>query len=319
MGFAVGVCGGFWGMGGGWIITPGLFTLGMPMNMAIGTGLAQIIGQSVASTLRHARLGNVDVKIAFIRIIGSMIGVEVGARLIEYLEHIGVIEKAIGIIYIIVLGAMATSIFVESTRAQHRIKKAQTSDDKDRDVVTINCHSKIYNIRIQPMISFPTSKITSLSIWVVLLVGFITGVLSGTLGVGGGFVGTPMFVYLLGVPTHIAVGTNVLSTLATSICGTFAHGLRQNVDIMVALIMLLGGTVGAQLGAISTKYAHGTQIRWLLGIAITIAFISVIIKLLGWAVISAVLILAMAGSMSIIILTYLIRGVMQKKATRTLE
>ena len=112
-------------------------------------------------------------------------------------------------------------------------------------------------------ISFPTSGIASISLWAVLGVGFITGFLCGTLGVGGGFIRMPMLIYVLGVPTHVAVGTDLFEIMISAGYGTLTHGIKGNVDIVMALVMQTGAAVGAQIGAVSTRFFSGPRIRLL--------------------------------------------------------
>lgn len=315
IGFTVGVCGGFWGIGGGWMVTPALFILGMPMHFAVGTDLAHIVGKSIVSTFRHAKFGNVDVRVALVMAAGTMVGVEVGATLIEYLEKIGQVDKVVSIIYVVFLGSLATFTFVESLSAKKKLKqRGIEAEGKIIDVVTADIAEKIQKIKIKPMIACPRSGIKSISAPFIVLIGLITGILAGFLGVGGGFIRMPLLVYLVGMPTHIAVGTDLLEIIITGSYGTFSHGLKQNVDIMVALIMLVGAAFGAQFGTFATRYVHGAQIRSLFSAGILVASISVALKLFGFVNMATILIFGMAIVICGIIMVYFVRGVLKDRA-----
>jgi uncharacterized membrane protein YfcA len=131
------------------------------------------------------------------------------------------------------------------------------------------------------MISFPTSGIAEISLWIVLGVGFFTGILAGFLGVGGGFIRMPMLVYFIGVPTHIAVGTDLFEIIISAGYGTLTHALKGNVDILVALVMQTGAAVGAQIGAASTTYVAGPRIRLLFSALPLIGVIIILVRLIS--------------------------------------
>ena len=131
------------------------------------------------------------------------------------------------------------------------------------------------------MISLPASGINSISIWSVLSVGFVTGILAGFLGVGGGFIRMPLLVYILGVPTHVAIGTDLFEIIFSAGYGTLTHAVKGNVDIMMALVMHTGAAIGAQIGAVSTRFFSGPRIRLLFSILPFIGAILVILRLLG--------------------------------------
>jgi uncharacterized membrane protein YfcA len=150
-----------------------------------------------------------------------------------------------------------------------------------KDVIAFEFVSRrMHSIKIWPMISFPQSGIASVSLWVVIGVGFVTGVLAGFLGVGGGFIRMPMLVYLIGVPTHVAVGTDLFEIIFSAGFGTLTHALKGNVDIMIALVMGTGAAVGAQIGAVSTRFFAGPRIRLLFSVLPLIGANMVLIRLL---------------------------------------
>jgi uncharacterized membrane protein YfcA len=138
---------------------------------------------------------------------------------------------------------------------------------------------RIQGINLPPMISLQASGIESISLWTVLVVGFLTGLLAGSLGVGGGFIRMPMLVYVVGVPTHIAVGTDLFEIMFSSGYGTLTHALKGNVDILMALVMHTGAAIGAQIGAVSTRFFIGPRIRLFFSVLPLIGAFLVIVRL----------------------------------------
>jgi uncharacterized membrane protein YfcA len=140
---------------------------------------------------------------------------------------------------------------------------------------------RVHSIKIPPMISFPASGIESISLWSILGVGLLSGFLAGMLGVGGGIVRMPMLVYLLGVPTHVAVGTDLFGIIFSAGFGTLTHAVKGNVDIIMALMMQTGAVIGAQIGAVSTQYFTGPRIRLFFSVLPFLGALLVLIRLLG--------------------------------------
>jgi uncharacterized membrane protein YfcA len=279
IGFLVGILGGFFGVGGGFIAGPLLFWTGMPINMVVGTDLAHMTGKSIVAAKRHRTLGHVDVKLGAIMVIGTIIGVEIGAQTIEVLEAAGSVDLVIGVAYIIILLIISYFTAWESIRALRMIRSERLDV---KDVVAFQSITRrMHGIKLWPMIAFPNSGISSVSLWVVLGVGLIGGILAGLLGVGGGFVRMPMLVYFIGVPTHVAVGTDLFEIVISAGFGTLTHALKGNVDIFVALVMHTGAAIGAQIGAVSTRYFAGPRIRLLFSALPLIGALLVLIRLLS--------------------------------------
>jgi uncharacterized membrane protein YfcA len=279
IGFLVGLLGGFFGVGGGFLAGPLMFWSGVPMNFVVGTDLAHMTGKSIVAAKRHRTLGHVDVKLGLLMIVGTVIGVEIGANIIEALEEAGNIDQVIGVTYIIILVIISVFTAWESIKA---IRMIRTEKLAVNEVVAFaHISRRVHTIRIWPMISLPGSGIAEISLWVVLGVGLITGILAGALGVGGGFIRMPMLIYLLGVPTHVAVGTDLFEIVFSAGYGTLTHALKGNVDVLMALVMHTGAAIGAQIGAMATRYFAGPRIRLLFSILPLIGALLVIIRLLG--------------------------------------
>jgi uncharacterized membrane protein YfcA len=282
IGFCVGVIGGFFGVGGGWLITPALNIFGFHMAFAIGTGLADIFGQSLGATKKHQRMGNIDWKLGAFSIFSSLFGFEAGSRVVLALEKAGEVGPIIRWCYVIFLAGLGSFMFYDyfvlhkrQLKRLEEVKKNRTVDAESR--VQLNgIAEKLHNINIPPMISFPKSKIEKVSFWVVVIIFLSTGFLSGILGIGGGFIILPTLVYLVGLPTILAVGTSLITVLATAAFGCLTYALDGRVEVFAAVFMLLGASIGAQIGATAVKFVKGYGIRLLFAIMIIFTSFSVI-------------------------------------------
>ncbi len=279
IGFCVGVIGGFFGVGGGWIITPALNIFGFHMAFAIGTGLSDIFGQSIGAIRKHQRMGNVDWKLGGISIVASLLGFEAGSRVVMALEKAGDVGTIVRWCYVVFLAGLGTFMFYDyfvlHGRQLKRLEEeaANGSHGAPRQLTIVE---KLHNIELPPIIAFPKSNIERVSIWVILAVFLGTGFLSGILGIGGGFIILPALVYLIGVPTVIAVGTSLMTVLATAAFGCFTYGLDGKVEVIAAMLMLLGASIGAQIGATAVRFVKGYGIRLLFAIMIVFTSFSVI-------------------------------------------
>jgi uncharacterized membrane protein YfcA len=279
VGLVVGLLGGFFGVGGGFLAGPMMFLVGVPMNFVVGTDLAHMTGKSIVAARRHRALGHVDIKLGLLMVIGTVPGIEVGARIVEGLEATGVIDQVLGITYIIILVAIGSFTAWESLSALQLVgtEKMDTADALAFEGVS----RRVHGLRLPPLISLPESGIESISLWVIVIVSFLTGLLAGVLGVGGGFIRMPMLVYLLGVPTHVAVGTDLFEVVISAGFGTVTHALKGNVDILMALVMQTGAAIGAQIGAVSTRFFAGPRIRLFFSVLPFVGAALTALKLLG--------------------------------------
>jgi hypothetical protein len=285
LGLIVGFMAGLFGVGGGFLLTPLLnIVFGVPYNIAVGSDLAQMAGMSTAATVRHGRIGNIDYKLGGLMIVGTASGVEVGASILEVLKDAGkvtirqaeipMMTLVMSAIYMGLLAWIGTVVLRESRQALANLKAGKTDDVQQNWVV-----QKLSAVRLWPMISLPRSGITSISLWVILGVGFSTGVLAGLLGVGGGFIRMPALIYIVGCPTAVAVGTDLFEIVFSSSYGAFTHGLKGNVNLVLVLGLLVGSTVGAQIGASLTRKIGGPRLRNVFAYIAYVAVIMVAAKL----------------------------------------
>ncbi len=313
IGFSVGVLGGFFGMGGAWIVTPGLNIFGFNMAFAIGTDLAHIYGKSIVATIKHSKMGNVDWMLGVVLSVGAAIGVEIGAINVMWLERIGKVEIVIRVLYMVLLFGLGFYMVYEYFTAAAR-RKAATSKKEATTAAEqagvgsrVGLAARLQQMNLPPMIHFKMSGVT-ISVWVIMAVAVVTGWLSGLLGVGGGFIRMPALIYLIGIPTAVAVGTDLFSVIFSGAYGCLTFGLKGRVEIVAAMWMLLGATVGAQIGVSAVKYIRGYGIRLLFAVMIIVAGVTVLLKQFEFGLAAQVLILVSALAVCLVILVRLIQG-----------
>jgi uncharacterized membrane protein YfcA len=260
VGLIVGICGGFFGVGGSFLAGPALFAFGLPMNFVIGTDLAHLVGKSLVAVRRHASMGHIDLKFAFLMMIGTIPGVEIGARLLDRLKKTGDLTKVVGVIFASVLFLIAVFMVIEIWMTLRKKRGGITAKGRDSSAFS-GIAKVIQHLPFPPFVRLRDSKIERMSFWSIMVVSLVSGIFSGFLGGGAGYVRMPCMVYLLGIPTHVAVGTDLFEVIVSASYGTFSHSLKGNVDIMVALVMHTGAAVGAEIGAQMTQYFSGIWIR----------------------------------------------------------
>ena len=265
VGFVIGILGGFFGVGGSFIAGPALRLMGVDWNYAVGTDLAHIVGKSIVASRKHRSLGNVDLKLGMIMAVGTIGGAEGGAQLIQALKRAGNVNTVVSWVAIVVYVSISVFMLWESHstlklhkgRSRRTVKAAEPKADHSAfGPVT----KKIQGMNIWPMINLPTSGI-QISLWIILAVAVVGGFFSGFLGGGAGYIRMPSMVYVLGVPTHLAVGTDLFEIVISASYGTVTHAIKGNVDILIALVMHTGAVIGTQIGVVATQYFAGPKIR----------------------------------------------------------
>jgi hypothetical protein len=308
IGFAVGTIGGFFGMGGAWMVTPDLNILGFPMAFAIGTDMAHIAGKSMISTMRHSKFGNVDYRLGLIMVVGTMAGIEIGAQIVMHLEKLGSVETVVRWIYVGVLALIASLVFYDYFKAT---QKKKSGDVGEHGAEGITWYKTLHKVKIPPMIHFKAAGFTC-SAWLPMFVSFITGILAGFLGIGGGLIRMPSLVYLIGCPTHIAVGTDLFEVMISGLYGAFTYAIKGRIEIVAVFVMLTGAAIGAQIGTIATKYAKGYGIRIAFGLAVICCMISIILKEFGYKTSATVLILGTIALICAYIVKIMVQGAIQE-------
>lgn len=325
LGVGVGIIGGFFGMGGAWMVTPGLNILGFPMAFAIGTDIAHMAGKSLIATMRHGKFGNVDYKLGIIMIVGTVGGFEVGAQMVMWLERLGSVDKVVRYIYLVLLFLIAWMVFhdVNKRRMKEKVAKA-AGQAVDALATGIEWHKALHKIKIPPMVHLPVAGIYC-SAWLPIGVSFLTGWLAGILGIGGGLIRMPALIYLLGCPTHVAVGTDLFEVAISGLYGAASYTFKGRTELVAAIVMLCGASIGAQVGTVATKYIKGYGIRIAFGLAVVGCAVSIAMKMIGKAyksldyamdVGSTALILGLVASMSIYIAVKMVQGAKAELAAK---
>ncbi|SNS01336.1 hypothetical protein SAMN04488503_2346 [Humidesulfovibrio mexicanus] len=321
LGVGVGIIGGFFGMGGAWMVTPGLNILGFPMAFAIGTDIAHMAGKSLISTMRHGKFGNVDYKLGLIMLIGTVGGFEIGAQMIMWLERIGNVEKFVRYGYLILLAAIAWMVF-HDINVKKRKEAAMRAAGQEGEAIGVEWHKKLHAIKIPPMIHFNEAGIYC-TMWLPVFVSFLTGWLAGILGIGGGLIRMPSLIYLVGCPTHVAVGTDLFEVAISGVYGAGTYTYKGRTELVAAVIMLVGASMGAQVGAVATKYIQGYGIRYAFGFAVVGCMASIILKLMAKGMglpildhMSTAVVLGVVSSLSLYIFVRFVQGCKKELAAK---
>jgi len=280
VGLTVGIVGGFIGVGGGYMVTPALIVFGFPGYMASGIDMTHICGKGLVSTVRHRQLGNIDWTLALSMIAGTMLGVELGVRLLVYFKHLGIS----GVVLLVTSVALMFTLFlytqIETNRAHKKMEEMEKEGKEvGRELQTSNLPKIFQSIPLAPIVRCRTARVI-VSMWVIVLVGMVTGVLAGFLGVGGGFIRVPALVYVVGASTHIAVGTDLVEIVVSGAYGALRHSIEGNVDMMAVIFMIVGAMFGAQVGSIATSYVRGPAIRYILSYSLILATLGAALRLI---------------------------------------
>ena len=276
-----GVVSGFAGVGGAFIVMPALIILGFPAILAVGTSLTWVMGNSIIGAFRHGKLGNVDIRLGSIMAMATMGGIEIGVRIINRAKDIGLADEVVLSISICMLLSVGVYTLVESSRKKRQLDEPiETKGAAPLDMQKPFLSLKLQSIKIPPVLHFTKSGV-SISLWIMLVVGFFIGMVIGIVGVGGGFIMVPALIYLIGLPSFIAVGTDLFQIIFSAAFGSIRHTMSGNVSIFTSVIMLVASSIGVQFGVLVTHYVHGISVRLVLGISIVIAAIGPIFKLLN--------------------------------------
>jgi hypothetical protein len=260
MGAGVGFLSGLFGVGGGFLMTPLLIFAGIPPAVAVATEANQIVASSVSGALAHWRRGNVDIKMGVVLLIGGFLGSTLGVWVFGLLQGLGQIDLVIRLSYVVFLGGIGSLMLVESLKAISRQRKPGGKRRK------LHQHNWLHGLPFK--MRFRRSKLY-ISALLPLGIGILVGILAAIMGVGGGFIMVPAMIYLLGMPTAMVVGTSLFQIIFVTANVTFLQAWQnQTVDIFLALLLLTGGVIGAQLGTRAGAKLPGEQLRSMLAIIV---------------------------------------------------
>ena len=258
LGGIVGLMSGMFGVGGGFLITPLLFFIGIPPAIAVATGANQVVASSVSGVLGHVKRRTVDFRMGTVLLIGGLIGSALGVAVFNLLQRLGQVELVVQISYVVMLGVVGSMMLIESLRALRRTRRGGRT--------TRRAHGWIHSLPFK--MKFRTSGLY-LSVIPPLVVGLLVGVLSAMMGVGGGFIMVPAMIYLLGMPTKVVIGTSLFQITFVTAFTTLMHAISYNtVDIMLAVLLIVGGVTGAQIGTYLGARLRAEQLRILLALVV---------------------------------------------------
>jgi len=260
LGFVVGLLSGMFGVGGGFLTTPLLIFYGIPPTVAVASASTQITGASVSGAMVHMRRGGVDMKMALVMIAGGLIGSVVGAGLFRALQTTGQIDIVIGLLYVLILSWIGVLMLIDSLKSLGYLTVAQRDGARPRHNRWVASLPMRWRFHGSGLYISPVAP---------LLLGFIAGILTVFLGIGGGFILVPAMIYLLGMPARVVIGTSLMMILVVSAVTTLIHAVTTRaVDLVLAALLLVGGVVGAQYGALLTLRIKPDFMRLALAIII---------------------------------------------------
>ena len=272
LGIIVGGLTGLFGVGGGFLMTPLLIFLGIPPTVAVGTEAPHVLASSFSGAIAHWRRKNIDIKMGIFLLCGGIAGSIVGVNLFKILREFGHIDVIIQFLFLIFLGFIGLSMLFES--AKTTIKKYRTTS---LIRTKLHQHSWIHGLPFK--MRFHRSKLY-ISTIPPIIIGFFVGVLSAMMGVGGGFIMIPAMVYILGMSTNVVVGTSLFQIIFVTANSTFFQSyLNQTVDIVLASLMILGGVIGAQVGARLGSTFKAEYLRGVLAILVLAVCIKILLDL----------------------------------------
>lgn len=265
--FLLGGTTGFFGVGGRLMTSPLLHVLfNIPYNVAVGSDLCQMTGVSTLNLIRFQRMSRIDIRLTAWMLVGTIPGLEAGVRLLEWLKKAGSFQVGtftvdfLSLVLTVIYGSLLLWIgrisFLESQGLEPPTRAEGSFSPQPASVT-----ARLQHIQLPPRIDLPVSGIESISVWVILGVGGATGLFLGLLGSGGGFIRLPALIYVIGCPMVVAIGTDLFEGLIALAYGTVSHSFKGNIDLLLALILLVGGGLGSQVGGVLVKNIGSPRLK----------------------------------------------------------
>ena len=261
LGGLVGFLSGMFGVGGGFLMTPLLIFVGIPPTVAVASEANQILASSISGGMAHFQKRGVDMRMGCVLLAGGLLGSAVGVQLYAVMREIGQIDLMISLCYVVFLGVIGLLMMIESIRAIHARQIGRHIPARRPGQ-----HNWIHGLPFK--MRFKVSHLYT-SIIPPILIGFFVGILAAIMGVGGGFIMVPAMIYLLRMPTNVVIGTSLFQIIFVSAAVTIMHAVKnQTVDVVLATILIIGGVMGAQIGARIGQKLRGEQLRALLALIV---------------------------------------------------
>ncbi|MGI9389275.1 MAG: sulfite exporter TauE/SafE family protein [Boseongicola sp.] len=261
LGGMVGVLSGMFGVGGGFLMTPLLFFIGIPPAVAVATEANQIVASSFSGVLAHFRRRTVDLKMGGVLLIGGLAGAALGVQVFNALKAIGQVDLLVRLCYVLFLGIIGSLMFVESLNALRKTRGGSVAPRRPH-------HTWVHKLPFKT--KFRTSGLY-ISVIPPIMVGILVGILAAIMGVGGGFIMVPAMIYILGMPTKVVIGTSLFQIIFVTGFTTMLHATTNfTVDVVLAVLLLVGGVIGAQIGTRLGARLRAEQLRILLAILVLV-------------------------------------------------
>jgi hypothetical protein len=256
----VGLLSGMFGVGGGFILTPLLFFIGIPAPVAVASAANQIAGSQFSAFMAHVRRRTVDFRMGGVLLAGGLLGSALGVHLFTAMRRLGQFDLVVSLLYVILLGTIGSLMLTESVRALRR------GQDPNAVLAPRRRHTWAHGLPLK--MRFRTSNLYVSAI-PPFVIGAVVGILAAIMGVGGGFIMIPAMIYILGMPTKVVVGTSVFQFLFVTGFTAVLHAVQSGtVDVMLAVILLVGGVIGAQVGVTLGARLRAEQLRILLALLV---------------------------------------------------
>ncbi|MCB8818816.1 sulfite exporter TauE/SafE family protein [Desulfosporosinus shakirovi] len=265
LGFLGGALSGFLGSGGAFVMTPGMMALGVPGIAAVSSNLAHKFGKAMVGARKHSKMGNVDVKLGIFMVAFLLLGVRLAVILNELIFASMGKEGSnlyISVVFVVLLSGLSIFILKDISKPSAKSGSGEPS----------GFAAKLSKVNLPPMIYFKVANVR-VSLWFVALIGVATGWLAGTVGVGG-FIGVPAMIYILGIPTMVAAGTELFLAIFSGASGSFQYAMNGFVDIRLVLLLYLGSLLGLHIGANATKMVSELQIKLVMAVVIGMSALS---------------------------------------------
>ena len=276
IGGLVGFLSGLFGVGGGFLLTPLMMMIGIPPAVAAASDSNQIVAAASSGAFAHWRLGNVDFKMGIIILLGGITGGTIGVQFVKVLRAAGNFEFVMKVVYVLMLGLVGGAMFLESWRTIRRSKRSAGAVSDEIGGAKLG---QIFT-KLPLKMNFHRSGLNTSAIF-PFSIGTVVGIMAALLGVGGGFIMVPAMIYIIGMPTIVAIGTDLFQIVLTSANVTLQQAIvNKTVDLLLALILLGGSTIGAQFGAMAGRRLKGEQIRILLAIIVLVLAVKLFFDLI---------------------------------------
>ncbi len=279
IGGVVGFLSGLFGVGGGFLLTPLMMMIGIPPAVAAASDSNQIVAAAASGAAAHWRMGNVNIRMGLIILAGGLVGSTVGVQAVKVLRELGNFDFVIRVAYVVLLGSVGTFMLIESIRTMRKSRAAVPGSSEPPEIPPHGAETRFSKWPLQ--VNFPKMHMRTSALF-PFIVGIAVGFLAAIMGVGGGVIMIPVMIYVIGMPTVMAIGTDLFQIVLTTANVTIQQAVaNRTVDVMLAVLLFSGSVVGAQIGARVSKNIRGEKLRVYLSIIILVVMVKILFDLLA--------------------------------------